>query len=324
MRVRFGTQDGFVPDSSGTGASISGGSCTNGDNTAATQASAARCPKNMILVTGVTENRRTYDACVDQYEAYLVTVDDTNTETVHLFNVVPFLGVTYQARVAAGVKPHVYMSGDASKAACIAAGKRLCLMNEWRKACRGTANNIFPYGPTFIPRRCNVERSSNPVADVFRRAAVYSGVQMSDPRLDLLPNTVANTGSYTGCVSEFRGFDMHGNLDEWVDHINPSGHGSFVGGFFVDGHLNGPGCTYTTTAHVTSWRDYSLGFRCCQDAAAAQQTADQTTTGQTTDQASADQTNTDQTNTDQATTDQTNTDQTVTDQTTDQTGSAQG
>jgi len=307
MRVRFGTQDGFVPDSSGTGASVSGGSCTDGDNTAATQSSAARCPKNMILVTGITESGNTYDACVDQYEAYLVTVDDSGTETVYPFNNVPASGVTYQARVAAGVKPQAYMSGDASKAACIAAGKRLCRLNEWRRACRGTANNIFPYGgSTYIPHRCNVGRSSNPVVDIFKGAAVYSGVQMSDPRLDLLPNTVANTGSYTACVSEFRGFDMHGNLDEWVDHINkPSGHGSFVGGFFVDGSINGAGCMYMTTAHVTSWRDYSLGFRCCQDATdAAQQTTDQTTTGQA-QQATADQTTTGQTTTDPTTVDQT-------------------
>jgi hypothetical protein len=39
-----------------------------------------------------------------------------------------------------------------------------------------------------------------------------------------------------------------------------------MGGFFVDAKLNGPGCTYRTTAHAKTYHDYSTGFRCCKDA----------------------------------------------------------
>ena len=36
-------------------------------------------------------------------------------------------------------------------------------------------------------------------------------------------------------------------------------------GFYVDATLNGPGCTYRTTAHSFEYHDYSTGFRCCDE-----------------------------------------------------------
>ena len=53
-----------------------------------------------------------------------------------------------------------------------------------------------------------------------------------------------------------------GNLHEWT--ADPTG--TFRGGFYVDTTLNGDGCTYRTTAHGVSHRDYSTGFRCCAEA----------------------------------------------------------
>jgi hypothetical protein len=52
---------------------------------------------------------------------------------------------------------------------------------------------------------------------------------------------------------------MMGNLHEWT--ADPAG--TFRGGFYVDTVRNGNGCLYATTAHNTSYRDYSTGFRCC-------------------------------------------------------------
>ena len=34
-------------------------------------------------------------------------------------------------------------------------------------------------------------------------------------------------------------------------------------GYYVDTVINGNGCLYATTAHATSYWDYSTGFRCC-------------------------------------------------------------
>jgi hypothetical protein len=41
--------------------------------------------------------------------------------------------------------------------------------------------------------------------------------------------------------------------------------GTFQGGYYLDTHLNGDGCSYRTTAHPMSHFDYSTGFRCCAD-----------------------------------------------------------
>jgi len=223
------------------------------------------CPQYMIYVPGVVDpsTRKTYDSCVDQYEAYL----ETDIGSPWAFNQQPPAQTKFFAQVAPNTKPQAYMSGDAAKMACSNSGKRLCRLEEWLAACRGPKIFTYPYGNTYINGTCNVGRSTNPVMDLFGSNARFDTVQMNDPRLDLLPRTVANSGQYDDCVSGYGGFDMAGNLDEWVDHVNqPSGHGTFVGGYFVDGSINGPGCLYRTTAHVTSWHDYSLGFRCCQNA----------------------------------------------------------
>ena len=55
---------------------------------------------------------------------------------------------------------------------------------------------------------------------------------------------------------------MMGNVHEWT--ADPAG--TFRGGYYVDTVENGNGCLYATTAHDTSYSDYSTGFRCCADA----------------------------------------------------------
>ena len=89
---------------------------------------------------------------------------------------------------------------------------------------------------------------------------------MNDPRLDLLQNTVAEGGKFSKCVSDYKIYDMHGNMHEWIDQINePKETGTFKGGFFVDAKINGKGCYYRTIAHAPIYHDYSIGFRCCAD-----------------------------------------------------------
>ena len=91
---------------------------------------------------------------------------------------------------------------------------------------------------------------------------VFDSQHMNDPGINQQPNSVAKGGAFTQCVSSDGAFDLHGNLHEWVD--DPAG--TFRGGFYADASLNGPGCTYATTAHNFTYHDYSTGFRCCADA----------------------------------------------------------
>jgi hypothetical protein len=165
------------------------------------------------------------------------------------------------AATAAGVVPQAYVSGDVAALACASAGKRLCTSDEWLAACRGATSRLYPYGDDYDAAACNDTRASHPVVDLFGSDTVWSTEQLNDPRLNQLPDTVAPTGAFAGCVTPEGVADLHGNLHEWVADAD----GTFRGGFYVDAVLNGPGCTYATTAHDTAWHDYSTGFRCCAD-----------------------------------------------------------
>src|SRR5262249_39677452 len=48
-----------------------------------------------------------------------------------------------------GVVPQGYLSKWTAKAACETAGKRLCRLDEWKIACRGDHDTLFPYGPSY-------------------------------------------------------------------------------------------------------------------------------------------------------------------------------
>lgn len=197
--------------------------------------------------------------CIDKYEASLVEVLPSGEERP----ISPF-GRVRRKRVRAvsvpGVFPQGYVSAVEAQRACKAAGKRLCRIDEWRKACRGPEGASFGYGDRREPGRCN-DRGRSPVIRLF--GFRYSSRTMNDPRLNQQEGTLAKTGSHAGCTNGYGVFDMVGNLHEWVaDH-----RGTFVGGYYQDvaskGH--GEGCSYVTTAHAARYHDYSTGFRCCRD-----------------------------------------------------------
>ena len=89
--------------------------------------------------------------------------------------------------------------------------------------------------------------------------AAYGFDAMNDPRLNALAGTVSTTGHFSHCHSSWGPFDMVGNVHEWVD--DPAG--TFLGGYYLDTHINGDGCAYKTVAHDADYHDYSTGFRCC-------------------------------------------------------------
>ncbi len=212
---------------------------------------AGTCPPEMVLVAG--------RVCVDRWEATLEEIDmDGGVRPWSPY----YNPGTRRVRAVSvgGVVPQGYIAGSQAQTACTNAGKRLCALDEWLAACRGPMNRTYPYGNTYVPRRCNEGRTPHPVVEYFGTSVgVFTSENMNNPGINMLPNSLAPTGMFWDCVSPWGIYDMVGNLHEWIN--DPAG--TFKGGFYVDAEINGHGCLYTTTAHSFTYRDYSTGFRCC-------------------------------------------------------------
>jgi hypothetical protein len=214
-------------------------------------AAASPCAANAVLVAGTF--------CIDQYEGALE--EQLTDGTWHAASPYETVGTrTVRAVPAAGIVPQAYISGVEAQAACKASGKRLCTSTEWLTACRGPQDTTYPYGNTHVDGACNDAYAGSPVVNYFHTSTgVWDMPHMNQPGIDQQPNTVFPGGAFTKCVSSWGAYDMHGNVHEWT------ADGVFRGGFFADAKLNGPGCTYVTTAHAFAYHDYSTGFRCCSD-----------------------------------------------------------
>jgi sulfatase modifying factor 1 len=212
------------------------------------------CPPGMALV----DDR----VCVDRWEAHLEVWDGVAWLPRSPYSEVGDATVR-AASPTAGAVPQGYVSGAEAADACEAAGKRLCTSEEWLAACQGPDDWTWPYGATYQSGACNdVYAGGHPVVDYFGTSdGVWDGAHMNDPGINQQPNSLARGGEFALCESAWGVFDLHGNLHEWVD--DPAG--TFRGGFYADGDINGPGCTYRTTAHDFGYHDYSTGFRCCVD-----------------------------------------------------------
>lgn len=237
------------------------------------------CPADMVLVGGF---------CIDRYEAHLVT-DAGGQLTVHPHYQRPEASVRYLARSGAGVFPQAYISRVEAKAACVAAGKRLCTRREWQRACRGNGVHRYPYGPRGERGRCNTGKP-HLLRELFgdHPPGGWSYERhFNSADLNQKPGFLARSGDHPGCASELGVHDMVGNLHEWVgdmvdhelvqrmrtegverrDQPSHEGNGVFMGGFFSTTSELGPGCYFTTIAHEPTYHDYSTGFRCCDSPA---------------------------------------------------------
>ncbi len=211
------------------------------------------CPAGMRLVEE--------SFCIDLYEGTLVELLPRGQTRPWSPHVTPATGRRYRAVSRRGVLPQGYISQVQARAACAAAGKRLCAEPEWVRACKGPSPTEWPYGPARMPGRCN-DDGINPVPRLYPGGDVFHERQMHDPRLNTLPRSLARTGSHARCRGRNGVFDMVGNLHEWVE-ATARGRGVFRGGYYADVLINGRGCDYATRAHSPSYHDYSTGFRCC-------------------------------------------------------------
>jgi len=138
-----------------------------------------------------------------------------------------------------GAMPWVNVTWDEAKAACEAAGSRLCNADEWGDACdgvKGSGGSVYPYGNTYSGSTCNG-------SDAGKGGAVP-------------------TGSMSGCVSGFGAYDMSGNVWEWTNEASGSNRVIRGGSFYNDS--DGLGCASRYVLYPALSDGY-FGFRCCQD-----------------------------------------------------------
>ena len=77
--------------------------------------------------------------------------------------------------------PQSNISGVQAQQACEGAGKRLCTDAEWLRACRGAADNIYPYGDTRDPRRLQRLPRASPGGRLFRHERELDLVDAGPP-----------------------------------------------------------------------------------------------------------------------------------------------
>lgn len=223
--------------------------------------------------------------CVDAYEAHLeILQDDGQREPWPHFQRPP-TDRRYAASSAAGYFPQGYISRVEAATACKNAGKRLCSLGEWRRACEGKHWRLYGYSNKRKAGNCNSGKDHllSKLYGTNGRAWKYDE-HFNNPELNQLEGFLARSGDYSSCTAGEGVFDMVGNLHEWVsdtlddglkerlekDNVERrkqpmrDGNGLFVGGFFSTTSELGPGCMYVTAAHEPSYHDYSTGFRCCR------------------------------------------------------------
>ena len=152
--------------------------------------------------------------------------------------------------------PQGYIDQLDAAAACTEAGKRLCTDVEWLRACQGPTTTLYPYGNTREPGVCNDARAVHPAIELYGTSDSWIYSHLDSPCLNQEAAGLDRTGAETGCTTAEGAYDMMGNLHEWTADTA----GTFRGGYYVDTVENGSGCDYVTTAHDTSYDDYSTGF----------------------------------------------------------------
>lgn len=156
------------------------------------------CPVEMLLVRGELLAAGQGPFCIDRHES-----------------------------PGSGKPPEVGLSRAAAEAACKTREARLCSAAEWATACAGPDGASFPYGSSYVARKCNTR-----------------GLE------------VAPAGSFPECMSAAGAVDMSGNAAEW------DSSGAVRGASAVDG-TRGRCSEKREVTPASPLTD--VGFRCCAD-----------------------------------------------------------
>ena len=201
------------------------------------------CPEGMVLVPRATvvlgvdsPTRRWHEAARE------ITVPDTCMDR-------------YEYPNKKGEAPRVQVSWEQASELCASGEKRLCTSEEWERACRGTARNLYAYGNQRDADRCNTPLEDGPAP----------------------PFPLSKAGSHTKCINKEGVADLNGNVSEWVSDpwngdpepfqatakVDPATWRTLRGGTMWRQTFYGQDCS-SRHGHQKTDVHSDDGFRCCK------------------------------------------------------------
>lgn len=223
--------------------------------------------------------------CIQRWEAQVI---DAAGRTHDPFAVPPHPTdlAGYRARSVPGVVPQGHVGREQAELICAATVDlpfryRLCTRVEWEAACRGP-HSEFPRAQSELVTICNTGKFPETEHLIYRfhPAPKWTYGELNDPRLNQVEGGLARTGAHSHCTNGYGVFDMIGNLQEWVQDLEPRQaevRSVIKGDHYMGQGKNYEGCAATNRAHFylppsdpdyrlsKDWKDYSTGFRCCTD-----------------------------------------------------------
>jgi cysteine-rich repeat protein len=213
-----------------------------------------QCPDDMVLIEADADLGVLQPFCIDLYEASRpdATATEMGTDTS--------LAVSQPAVIPWHVNPMTADAFETFKAACAAAGKRICEKTEWFSVCTGPQRTLYVWGDTFDRTTCNC-------VDSFceQYCQQHPEIQNCDTGTNCGYTYdsfhVTPTGQFADCVADSGAYDICGNVWEIVPSYDDArGYEVRGGAFNCAGAQQRLQCTFNA-----SWSALYAGFRCCKD-----------------------------------------------------------
>ena len=158
--------------------------------------------------------------------------------------------------------PSIRTSWLDAKAACDAAGKRMCTEAEWVSACQGAAavdeNGNGKFADDMI------EGTAYPYGDFHDKTRCWDGrdAERAGTAPDGTPWRPVFTGEMPGCVTPTGVYDLTGNVEEWVGETPDKA--VLLGGAY-DTSEDHARCYRRNDTFGAGYANPRTGFRCCSN-----------------------------------------------------------